>query len=61
MTKKYLRPDEAAEYLSVPLNTLAYWRCRCPDKGPRFSRPERRVVLYDIAELDAWAAKGGAQ
>lgn len=52
MTKRYYRPAEAAEYLGVPLNTLSYWRSR--GLGPKWTRPERKVVLYDVAELDAW-------
>lgn len=51
--KRFLRPNEAAEYLGVRPQTLARWRCE-GGKIP-FARMGRAVV-YDIADLDAFAA-----
>ncbi len=45
------RPNEAAEYLGVPVETLAQWRYR--RQGPAYVKLGRRVV-YRTADLDAW-------
>lgn len=44
---------EVAEYLGVPVSTLAYWASYRPDDGPPFIKVGRRV-RYRWADVDAW-------
>ena len=47
-----LRAPAAAEYLGVSTSTLAKWRLYgC---GPQYSKAGPRIVIYGIAELNAW-------
>lgn len=48
---KYLRPCDAAKYLSVAEKTLAQWRWK--GGGPPFMR-RGRTIIYAITDLDAW-------
>jgi excisionase family DNA binding protein len=55
--RRFLRTDEAAAYLAVSPKTLEALRIR--GGGPRYMRPSgRRLVLYAIEDLDAWARAG---
>jgi excisionase family DNA binding protein len=53
--------EEIAEYLNVPVSTLAYWATH--RAGPPF-RKVGRLVRYSWAECEAWIAEqeagGGA-
>lgn len=49
---EYVRPEEAAEFLGVSVQTLANWRC--DGRGPDFYRAGTRKVLYHRDELRAW-------
>src|SRR3569833_1113365 len=49
-----LRTPEAAEYLGVGESTLEKWRCS--GYGPAFARAGTRIVVYRIADLDAFLA-----
>ncbi len=53
LTRKLLSTVEAAVYLGVSRSWLNKKRCIDSD-GPRFCKIGRRV-LYDIADLDAYA------
>lgn len=53
--------SEAADYLGLSPRTLEKWRTQ--GRGPRYSRPGRRVV-YRVADLDAYleaTAVGGGR
>ena len=49
-----LRTPEAAEYLGVGESTLEKWRCS--GYGPVFERAGTRIVVYRVADLDAFLA-----
>ena len=49
---RYLRAPATAEYLGLSVSTLAKMRLR--GDGPVFSKVGPRVVVYDIADLDAY-------
>lgn len=49
-----LRTPEAAEYLGIGESTLEKWRCS--GKGPVFERAGTRIVVYRVADLDAFLA-----
>ncbi len=51
---RYLRPPDAAKYLSIGESTLAKFRCR--GDGPPFFRITGRAVGYRVEDLDAWVA-----
>ncbi|MDR2565907.1 MAG: helix-turn-helix domain-containing protein [Bifidobacteriaceae bacterium] len=44
---------QAAEYLGVPRQRLAQWRCAKPPKGPAFI-VVGRFVKYKRTDLDSW-------
>jgi len=48
----YLTPKEAAQYLRLSHRTLE--KHRSQGSGPRY-RKLGKVVLYTVADLDAWA------
>ena len=50
-----LRAPAAANYLGLSPSTLAKMRLR--GDGPAYSKVGPRVVVYDIADLDAYLAK----
>lgn len=52
VTRRYLRPREAAAYLGVTKATLDAWRSR--GQGPRYRKPSASVVIYEVPDLDAW-------
>ena len=47
-----LTPREAAEQLSVAVQTLAHWRVR--GSGPQFVHLSSRCVRYPKLALEAW-------
>lgn len=51
-SNKNMRPPEAAAYLRMGASTLA--KLRRYGGGPRFAKLGRRLVLYAVADLDAW-------
>lgn len=54
MTRFFLNPSEAAEYLRLSPRTLANWRCL--GIGPEFERVGRSV-RYRLDVLDAWTKR----
>jgi hypothetical protein len=51
-----LRAPEAAKFLRSSASTLAKWRMLgC---GPRYQKLGRRIVIYDLNDLKAFAAAG---
>ena len=52
-TKRLKNTVEAAEYLGLSPGTLEVWRSL--GRGPRYRKFGRRV-MYDIADLDRYAA-----
>lgn len=57
---KWLRTREAAKHLNISASTLE--KMRMTGDGPAFCRAGRRLVVYDLAELDRWleASRNGA-
>ena len=51
----YLRTTDAARYLSVGKSTLE--RKRVDGSGPPFRVLGSKIVVYAIADLDAWASQ----
>src|SRR4051795_11414876 len=49
-----LRTSEAAAYLGVGESTLEKWRCS--GQGPVFECAGTRIVVYRVADLDAFLA-----
>lgn len=56
LTSKKLRAPAAADYLGLAESTLAKMRWR--GDGPPYSKAGPRIVVYDIADLDAWLSQG---
>lgn len=54
-SRRILRQSEAAEYLNLSPRTLENWRYR--GGGPRFVRLGRRLVVYQLEDLDAFIAE----
>ena len=52
--KRNLRTGDAAQYLRLSVSTLAKMRLR--GDGPVYSKAGPRIVVYDVADLDAWLA-----
>lgn len=55
MAKRFLTTEELAEYVEASVNTVRYWRY--VGSGPAATKVGRRV-LYDVADVEAWIAKG---
>ena len=53
---KKLRAPAAAEYVGLSPSTLAKMRLR--GDGPDYSKAGPRIVVYDVADIDAWLAAG---
>ena len=51
-TRRYLTPQETADYLGLSFSNLANRRMWVT--GPRYLKLGRRVV-YEVKDLDAWA------
>ena len=52
--RRLLRAPAAAAYVQLSPSTLAKLRLR--GDGPVYSKAGARVVVYDLADLDAWLA-----
>jgi len=56
--RRSLQTADAARYLGVSPSLLRKMRMRGPEDpggaGPKFIRLSPQLVVYDIAELDAW-------
>ncbi|WAC93574.1 helix-turn-helix transcriptional regulator [Mycobacterium sp. Aquia_213] len=59
-TRIRLSTKQAAEHLGIPEATLRWWRHR-GDLGPRSYALSARHVVYDLADLDAWAEQRKAE
>lgn len=55
MTQRYLRTPDAAGYLGIGQSTLE--RKRIDGTGPLWRRLGGKIVVYDTADLDAWAGE----
>lgn len=55
-TTQKLRPDEAAYFLGLSPSTLAKMRLR--GDGPPYAKLGKRVVVYDLNDLEKWASAG---
>ena len=55
MAQGYERTKGAANYLGVGQSTLE--RKRIEGNGPKFRRLGKRIVVYAIEDLDAWASQ----
>lgn len=53
-TRQRLRPAEAATFLGFSQSTLAKMRLR--GDGPPYSKLGKRIVVYDLADLESWVA-----
>lgn len=51
---RYHTPKSAAEFLHVPVSTLAKWRCY--RQGPRYSRLHAKSIIYAQKDLEAFIA-----
>ena len=51
---RHLRAPDAAAYVGLSASTLAKMRLR--GDGPPFIKAGAKIVLYAVAELDAWLA-----
>jgi predicted site-specific integrase-resolvase len=49
----YLRPKDAAKLLGISIPTLD--RLKRTGEGPSFTKPTRKICLYAVAVLRAWA------
>jgi excisionase family DNA binding protein len=47
-----LTPKEAAEFLGIPLGTLAQWRSQ--RRGPPYIKLEERLVRYRHSDLEEY-------
>ena len=54
INRRFLRAPGAANYLGLSTSTLAKMRLR--GDGPPYSKSGRRVVVYNLADLDAYLA-----
>lgn len=52
----------AARYLGVQMNTLAVWRCKGRNRGPKFVKLEPgrpcSPIRYRMSDLEAYVARG---
>lgn len=55
---KRVRTNVAAEYLGLSESTLRKYRVY--GGGPRFHRVGPRIIVYEVADLDAWASTSPA-
>lgn len=53
--RRLLRSSATAEYLGITEGTLKKMRMR--GDGPVYARLSPRLIIYDVADLDAWIAK----
>jgi hypothetical protein len=51
---RFLRPHQVAALYGLSEKFLAHARGR--GDGPPYTRPSRKIVLYSVADLEAWLA-----
>lgn len=51
---RLLTPSQAAEFLHVPVSTLAAWRSKTSGAGPAYRKHGRRVA-YLLSDLISWS------
>jgi hypothetical protein len=49
-----LTTGEAALFLSIPVNTLTWYRRRAIRRGPPYLKLHAHAVRYRLADLDRW-------
>ena len=58
---KHLSPwmdtEEAAAYMGSTVSSLKRWRCE--GKGPRFITVNRKLVRYNVKDIDAFINEPG--
>ena len=54
LTNCRLKPTQAADYLGLKPSTLAKWRVL--GEGPIYAKLGRKIVVYEIDDLDQWVA-----
>jgi hypothetical protein len=52
-----LTTDQLARLLKRDPSTLRRWRTSQPVQGPPYIRLSARVVMYDLADVEAWLAR----
>lgn len=52
---RFLRSAQCAEFLGVSRSHLE--RMRADGTGPRFTKISKKVILYALADVEAWVAK----
>lgn len=61
MTPRILKPKQAAEYLGIPANTLAFWRYLDKgdggQRGPRYIAANGICTGYPVDALDEWMSR----
>lgn len=56
--KRWLNEKEAAEIMSLSVFTLRNWRWQ--GVGPKFLKPRRMVVRYELKDIEAFMRGEGA-
>lgn len=56
-TINLMTEQEAADWLEMKAQTLAYWRMK--GKGPRYLKLPTGTIRYDFEDLKSWAERGG--
>ena len=51
-TARYLRASAAAKYIGLSPSTLSKMRVR--GDSPPYSKAGPRIVVYDVADIEAW-------
>ena len=63
--RRALSTADAAQYLGISVSLLRKMRSRGPDdplgQGPRLIKISPQLIVYEIAELDAWLDARAAQ
>jgi excisionase family DNA binding protein len=54
-TPPLLTCQEAAEFLGVPVGTLAQWRSQ--RRGPQYIKLEGRLVRYRLTDLESYLSE----
>jgi predicted DNA-binding transcriptional regulator AlpA len=55
LPNRKLRAPEAARFLGLSTSTLAKMRLR--GDGPVYAKAGRRIVIYDLADLNTWVTQ----
>lgn len=54
MEKKFIGPEDLADWLQVSLRTIQQWRYR--RQGPPYVRLSHRQVRYAVDDVESWLA-----